>query len=127
MVTNTILDIAGSVLEVALVGLLGLLFTWIRSRMQSERMGSALDALEKAAVITVGELQQTTVSELKAARKDGKLSKDDIVGLGEKALKLIASRMGESALETLRAAGMDIEDVIHAHVETAVLGLKKAQ
>lgn len=51
---------------------------------------------------------------------------EDIAKLGRDALKLIIARMGEPAQEALRAAGLDVEDMIRAQVEAAVLGLKAA-
>lgn len=125
--TDVVIDAVSGVLQVAIVGLIGLLFAWIRGRMKSERLSSAMDTLEKAATVTVAEIQQTTVKGLKAASADGNLTKQEAAALGRQALKLVKERMGNPTKEALAAAGLDLEDIIKAQVEAAVLSLKQGE
>ena len=84
---------------------------------KSQRMNHvalAMGEMEAVVVAVVGELQQTTVDGLKAASDDGKLSKSDIEWLGRLLIDKAAKGMSESAVNTLNAAGVDIESMIHS-------------
>ena len=66
-ITTTAIEVVAGVVEVGLVGLLALLFAWIKKNTKSDTVKSAIDLLEQAAKDTVGELQQTLVEGWKRA------------------------------------------------------------
>ena len=121
---HVLIDVAGTVLQAVLLGLVAVAIAWLKSKVKSERLLNALTELEKAAEITVGELQQTVVFGLKEAAADGKLSKEEIAELGQMSLSLVKARMSGAAQNLITAAGMDLNDLIRAQVEKQVLALK---
>ena len=95
---------------------------------KSQRMNHvalAMNEMEAVVVAVVGELQQTTVDGLKAASEDGKLSKSDIEWLGRLLIDKAAKGMSESAVNTLNAAGVDIESMIHSIAEAYIAQIKR--
>ena len=125
-ITTTAIEVVAGVVEVGLVGLLALLFTWIRKNTKSDTVKSAIDLLEQAATDTVGELQQTLVEGWKGANADGKLTDAEIEALKRKSLSLVKSRIGPSAQEVITAAGIGLEDRINAAVQAAITAMKNA-
>ena len=121
---HVLIDVAGTVLQAILLGLVAIAIAWLKSKVKSERLLNALTELEQAAEITVGELQQTVVFGLKEAAADGKLSKEEIAELGQMSLSLVKARMSGAAQSLITAAGMDLNDLIRAQVEKQVLALK---
>ena len=121
---HVLIDVAGTVLQAVLLGLVAIAIAWLKSKVKSERLLNALTELEQAAEITVGELQQTVVFGLKEAAADGKLSKEEIAELGQMSLSLVKARMSGAAQNLITAAGMDLNDLIRAQVEKQVLALK---
>jgi len=121
---HVLIDVAGTVLQAILLGLVAIAIAWLKSKVKSERLLNALTELEQAAEITVGELQQTVVFGLKEAAADGKLSKEEIAELGQMSLSLVKARMSGAAQDLITAAGMDLNDLIRAQVEKQVLALK---
>ena len=84
----------------------------------------AMDELEGIVVSIVGELQQTTVEGLKEASADGKLTKDEIAALGVALVNKAKSQLSSPAADTLIAAGVDIEGMIHSIAEACIASIK---
>lgn len=84
----------------------------------------ATEELEGIVVSIVGELQQTTVDGLKEASADGKLSKDEIAALGVALVNKAKSQLSSPAADTLIAAGVDIEGMIHSIAEACIASIK---
>jgi hypothetical protein len=84
----------------------------------------ATEELEGIVVSIVGELQQTTVDGLKEAAEDGKLSKDEIAALGIALVNKAKSQLSNPAADTLTAAGVDIEGMIHSIAEACIASIK---
>lgn len=84
----------------------------------------ATEELEGIVVSIVGELQQTTVDGLKEASADGKLSKDEIAALGVALVNKAKSQLSSPAADTLVAAGVDIESMIHSIAEACIASIK---
>lgn len=109
--------------------LVGVLFAYLgRLFAKSEKLkhiSLATDELESVVVSIVGELQQTTVDSLKAASADGKLTKDEIRALGELLIEKATEQLGDPAAETLKAAGVDIEGMIHSIAEACIAEIKR--
>lgn len=109
--------------------LVGVLFAYLgRLFAKSERLkhiGLATAELESVVVSIVGELQQTTVDSLKAASADGKLTKDEIRALGELLIEKATEQLSDPAAETLKAAGVDIDGMIHSIAEACIAEIKR--
>ena len=84
----------------------------------------ATEELEGIVVSIVGELQQTTVDGLKEASADGKLSKDEIAALGVALVNKAKAQLSSPAADTLIAAGVDIESMIHSIAEACIASIK---
>ena len=95
---------------------------------KSERMSHvalAMSEMEAVVVAVVGELQQTTVEGLKAASADGKLSKTDIEYLGKQLVDKAAKGLSTTAIDTLNAAEVDVEAMIHSIAEAYIAQIKR--
>lgn len=89
---------------------------WLTVVLGKNEKFKAINAAQKElinmATITVGELKQTMADKLKAASKDGKLSKDDIKELNALLLSKAKDKMSAAALNTLEAATVDVNGLI---------------
>ena len=80
------LQVAATLL-ITLIGVLGTYLTLqLGKNTKLKNINDAQRELIRAAKITVGELQQTMVSDLKAANEDGKLTAQEIANLRVKLL-----------------------------------------
>ena len=79
------------------------------------------------AIITVGELQQTIVDDLKANAADGKLTKEEIAMLGEKLVEKTLEKMSQPVYNLLNAAGTDIIALIKGAGEDWINSLKNEE
>ncbi|MDP3447273.1 MAG: hypothetical protein Q8S22_04345 [Eubacteriales bacterium] len=99
-----------------LITLIGVLGTYLTLQLgKSEKLKNINDAqkeLIRAARITVGELQQTLVSDLKAAHEDGKLTAQEIAQLRAKLLDKTVEKLSAPAYALLAAAAVDVEGLI---------------
>ena len=84
----------------------------------------AMDELEGIVVSIVGELQQTTVDGLKEASADGKLTMQEIEALGLTLVDKAKKQLSDPAADTLVAAGVDIESMIHSIAEAWIASIK---
>ena len=85
----------------------------------------SMNELESIVISVVGELHQTTVEGLKEASKDGKLSKDEIAQLGQLLVDKTVEQLSNPASDTLKAAGVDIEGMIHSIAEAWIAEIKR--
>lgn len=84
----------------------------------------ATEELEGIVVSIVGELQQTTVDGLKEASADGKLTRQEIEALGLTLVDKAKKQLSNPAADTLVAAGVDIESMIHSIAEACIASIK---
>ena len=112
-----------------LITLIGVLGTYLTLQLgKSAKLKNINDAqkeLIRAAKITVGELQQTLVSDLKAANEDGKLTQQEIAGLREKLLDKTVEKLSAPAYAMLSAASVDIEGLILGVGESWIERIRK--
>ena len=92
-----------------------------------EHIAYAMDELEAVVKNIVGDLQQTVVDGLKEASADGKLSKSDIEWIGEQLIEKVSKQISAPAADTLIAAGVDIENMIHSIAEAEIARIKRNQ
>ena len=99
-----------------LITLIGVLGTYLSMQLGKNanlnNINTAQKELIRAAKITVGELQQTMVLEMKAANDDGKLSPQEIASLRTKLIEKTVEKLSTPAYSMLSAASVDVEGLI---------------
>ena len=104
-------NIAGWIFSAVAI-LIGAFGAWVLKKIGKREglkgISTATDEVIKMAIITVGELQQTIVDDLKANAADGKLTKEEIAMLGEKLVEKTLEKMSQPVYNLLNAAGTDI-------------------
>lgn len=115
----------------AVVILIGAFGVWalkkIGKREGLEGISIATDEVIKMAIITIGELQQTIVNDLKANAADGKLTKEEVVMLGEKLVEKTLEKMSQPVCDLLSAVGTDVIALIKGAGEDWINSLKNAE
>ena len=110
---------------------LGAFGVWVLKKISKraglEGISTATDEVITMAIITVGELQQTIVNDLKANAVDGKLTKEEIVMLGEKLVEKTLEKMSQPVYDLLNAAGTDIIALIKGAGEDWINSLKNEE
>jgi hypothetical protein len=110
---------------IALIGVFG---AWLTAKLgkatQLDTVNRAQQELIKLAQITVGELKQTVVDGMKAAHKEGKLTKEEIAQLGQLLYEKTTAKLSTSALEVLTAAQVDISALITGTAEHLIGSMK---
>ena len=123
-------NIIGWIVSVVVI-LIGAFGVWalkkIGKREGLEGISIATDEVIKMATITIGELQQTIVNDLKANAADGKLTKEEIVMLGEKLVEKTLEKMSQPVYNLLNAAGTDIIALIKGAGEDWINSLKNEE
>lgn len=123
-------NIIGWIVSVVVI-LIGAFGVWalkkIGKREGLEGISTATDEVIKMAIITVGELQQTIVNDLKANAADGKLTKEEIIMLSEKLVEKTLEKMSQPVYNLLNAAGTDIIALIKGAGEDWINSLKNAE
>lgn len=114
--TNAIIEVTVQILSTLAVTLIGVFGSWLLGKMakktQLTNIQSATNELINAAQLTVLELQQTIVEELKAASADGKLSEEEIQELGTLLLNGAKEKVSQPSINLLIASGIDINKII---------------
>ena len=110
---------------------LGAFGVWVLKKVGKreglEGISTATDEVIKMAIITIGELQQTIVNDLKANAADGKLTKEEIVMLSEKLVEKTLEKMSQPVYNLLNAAGTDIIALIKGAGEDWINSLKNEE
>ena len=123
-------NIIGWIFSIVVI-LIGAFGVWalkkIGKRAGLEGISIATDEVIKMATITVGELQETIVNDLKANAADGKLTKEEIVMLGEKLVEKTLEKMSQPVYNLLNAAGTDIIALIKGAGEDWINSLKNGE
>lgn len=123
-------NIIGWIVSIVVI-LIGAFGVWalkkIGKRAGLEGISIATDEVIKMATITIGELQQTIVDDLKANAADGKLTKEEIAMLGEKLIEKTLEKMSQPVYNLLNAAGTDIIALIKGAGEDWINSLKNEE
>ena len=110
---------------IALIGVFG---AWLTAKLgkatQLDTVNRAQQELIKLTQITVGELKQTAGDGMKAAHKDGKLTKEEIAQLGQLLYEKTTAKLSTSAMNVLTAAQVDISALITGTAEQLISGMK---
>ena len=111
-----LIDKAATIVQTLILTAIGILGTWVSLKLSAsaklKNVGAAWDEAVKSAQLTVGELKQTIVDDLKAAHSDGKLTDQEIARLKTKLLDMSVEKMSKPAYDILIAASVDVEALI---------------
>ena len=99
---------------------------FLSSRYRNDKLAKALILLDKIVIDVVRELNQTTVAELKKARADGKLTRDEAEQIKHKAIDLILTRLGIHLIRELERNIGPLVVLIGTKIEAAVHDCKRA-
>lgn len=125
---NIIIETVVQIFAALLLMLISLLGTWLTAKLAKRtelaNIAAATDEATRVAQQTVLELQQTVVDNLKEARADGKLTKEEIAELKEMLLEGAMAKMSDTAKNMLTAAGVDISAVIRGAGEAFIRQMK---
>ena len=127
-VTDILIENAVSIATAFFIALIGVFGAWLTAKLgkatQLDTVNRAQQELIKLAQITVGELKQTVVDGMKAAHKDGKLTKEEIAQLGQLLYEKTTAKLSASAMDVLTAAQVDISALITGTAEQLIAGMK---
>ena len=125
---NIIIETVVQIFAALLLMLISLLGTWLTAKLAKRtelaNIAAATDEATRVAQQTVLELQQTVVDNLKEARADGKLTKEEIAELKELLLDGAMDKLSDTAKNMLTAAGVDISAVIRGAGEAFIRQMK---
>ena len=131
-----ILGMASDLLVTVVMGLLVLLFAWVKkylvekiSLIQGEQerkiATAALSRADNIAELIVKKMQQTFVADTKKAAEDGKLSANEIMAIKDKTASELATLINPQLRYDLKATVGDVDLYLKNLVEAKVLDLKK--
>ena len=127
-VANILIENAVNIATAFFIALIGVFGAWLTAKLgkatQLDTVNRAQQELIKLAQITVGELKQTVVEGMKAASKDGKLTKDEIAQLGQLLFEKTTAKLSASAMDVLTAAQVDISALITGSAEHLIGQMK---
>ena len=128
-VANILIENAVNITAAFFIALIGVFGAWLTAKLgkatQLDTVNRAQQELIKLAQITVGELKQTVVDGMKAASKDGKLSKEEIAQLGQMLFEKTTAKLSASAMDVLTAAQVDISALITGTAEHLIGQMKE--
>lgn len=116
LIVNALIENGVQVAVSLVVALIGVAGTWLSIQIgkakQLQTVQMATDEAKDAAITTVMELQQTVVDDLKAAAVDGKLTKEEVAKLKNDLLSMSMTKLSDTSVKILTAAGVDISAII---------------
>ena len=128
-VASILIENAVNIVAAFFIALIGVFGAWLTAKLgkatQLDTVNRAQQELIKLAQITVGELKQTVVDGMKAASKDGKLSKEEIAQLGQMLFEKTTAKLSASAMDVLTAAQVDISALITGTAEHLIGRMKE--
>ena len=126
--TDILIENAVNIAAAFFIALIGVFGAWLTAKLgkatQLDTVNRAQQELIKLAQITVGELQQTVVDDMKAASTDGQLTKVEIVQLGQLLFEKTTAQLSASAMDVLTAAQVDISALITGTAEHLIGQMK---
>ena len=128
-VANILIENAVNIAAAFFIALIGVFGAWLTAKLgtatQLDTVNKAQQELIKLAQITVGELKQTVVDDMKAAHKDGKLTKEEIAQLGQLLYDKTTAKLSASAMDVLTAAQVDISALITGTAQQLIGKMKE--
>ena len=128
LIVNALIENGVQVAVSLVVALIGVAGTWLSIQIgkakQLQTVQMATDEGKEAAITTVMGLQQTVVDDLKAAAVDGKLTKEEIAKLKSDLLSMSMTKLSDTSVKILTAAGVDISAIIAGAGEALIKKMK---
>ena len=126
--TDILIENAVNIAAAFFISLIGVFGAWLTAKLgkatQLDTVNHAQQELIKLAQMTVGELKQTVVDGMKAASKDGKLTKEEIAQLGQLLFEKTTAKLSASAMDVLTAGQVDISTLITGTAEHLIGQMK---
>jgi hypothetical protein len=94
---------------------------------QNNKLIQALLILDQVVINVVNELNLTVVNELKAAKADGKLTRDEAEQIKHKAIEMALKSLGVDLLKTIQASLGPITSLLATKIEAAVFDNKRVK
>lgn len=111
-----LIDRGAEIVQTLVLAAIGIIGAWVSDKLTKtqhlKNVGAAWDEAVKAAKLTVGELKQRFVDDMKASSADGKLTEDEIAKLRKDLFKMAKDKMSQPAYDILLAAGVDVNALI---------------
>ena len=127
-VADILIENAVNIIAAFFIALIGVFGAWLTAKLgtatQLDTVNKAQQELIKLVQITIGELKQTVVDGMKAASKDGKLSKEEVAQLGQLLYEKTTAKLSASAIDVLSAAQVDISALITGTAEHLIGQMK---
>lgn len=124
-----VIEVVVKVVVTLILTALSVLGAWLTAKIaqkkELENINIAKDEVINIAAMTVQELQQTVVEELKASAEDGKLNTDEIKMLGTLLVEKSIEKMSAPTEALLRGAGVDLEKLIIGAGEAWIARMKR--
>lgn len=124
-----LIEQAAYIITTVVVTAIGILGAWLTAKLskyiQLKNVTSALETCLAMTQVTVGELQQKFVEDMKFANLDGKLTKEEIADLHSKLVTFTRNKLTPSIINVITAAGIDLNQFILDAGENFVQELKK--
>ena len=128
-VADILIENAVDIIAAFFIALIGVFGAWLTAKLgkatQLDTVNRAQQELVKLAQITVGELKQTVVDGMKAAHKDGKLTKEEVAQLAQLLYEKTTAKLSASAMDVLTAAQVDISALITGTAEHLIGQMKE--
>ena len=125
---NTIIQYVAEIVAILVISAIGIFGTWLLNKIKQqkglENIAMATEQVIQAAQVTVRELQQTLVGNLKEQQENGKLTAEQIVELKQKAIDITLKKLSEPTLKLLESAKIDVEVMITSATEAYIDELK---
>lgn len=111
-----LIEQAAQLVSTLMITLIGVLAAWLSAKLKQhielKNLTSALDTCLKMTQVTVGELQQKFVEDMKIANEDGKLTKEEIKELNSSLITYTKEKMTPELINVIVNAGIDINKFI---------------
>ena len=125
------MEVIGAVLLKVLSGLISWgvveLNRYIRTKTKNEQISGAMEQIGHVVEATVQDLNQTVVKGMREAAADGKLTKNEAVGIKTKAVNQIKNQLPAAMQKTAGMAVNSLSGYINSRVEKAVSDIKIKQ
>lgn len=128
MLMNVLINILLSFLTLGgayIIYFVNKLIIYLKQKTKSEELTNALNQVNKLAETTVKSIEQTAAKEIREAVKDGKVTKDELKKLSNKAFEEIIKSLSPEYLSVLENGMGNIDMYVTNLIEQKVLELKK--
>lgn len=128
MLMNVLINILLSFLTLGgayIIYFVNKLIIYLKQKTKSEELTNALNQVNKLAETTVKSIEQTAAKEIREAVKDGKVTKDELKKLSNKAFEEIIKSLSPEYLNVLENGMGNIDIYVTNLIEQKVLELKK--